>query len=359
MEHKAARTRQPVPGQVRLSRPLLTLIALVIVVGGLKALAPVVLPLIFALFLLAIFWPLQRRLKERMPDGLAALCTLLILLIMVALLIGALWFSGSLIAQSWPEFQRELGYALQVVERYGIAISGSTGKNTQSGQSAAYQIEARWLLDLGETILNVGASVILVFGYLVLSLLEIDQYPDKLKRMLSAGTAQRWLQIAQEITNEFQGYMTVRTLVGLINGGLVGIATWLLGIHFAFIWGFLSLLLNYIPTLGSVVAISLTLLFALIQFDQTGQQLLAFVVLLGLRAVLGNFVDPLLQGKYLTLSPVAVLLSVAFWGWLWGITGAVIGVPLTILVIISCRQFSRTRWIATLLTNADELENKS
>jgi predicted PurR-regulated permease PerM len=84
---------------------------------------------------------------------------------------------------------------------------------------------------------------------------------------------------------------------------------------------------------------------------------MALLVLLGVggvQFVMGQYIDPLLQGKYLALSPLVVLLSVTFWGWLWGVAGAFIGVPLTIGIVITCRHFERTRWIATLLAEVND-----
>jgi AI-2 transport protein TqsA len=159
--------------------------------------------------------------------------------------------------------------------------------------------------------------------------------------------------VSHEITNDFQRYMVVRTGIGLVNGVLIWLAAWLLGLEFAFIWGFTSFLLNYIPTIGSVVAVIFPVLFALAQGDGS-LPWLTLLVFGGIQILLGVILDPLIEGHYLAPSPLVVLLSVTFWGWVWGIPGAFIGVPLTIFVIITCKQFARTQWIATLLSDVEE-----
>jgi AI-2 transport protein TqsA len=93
-------------------------------------------------------------------------------------------------------------------------------------------------------------------------------------------------------------------------------------------------------------------LFALIQFDGLGRPLLVFLGMAVLQLVCGNYVDPLIQGHYLSLSPVVVLVSILLWGWIWGIPGAFLGVPITIGLVVTADHFPKTRWIARLLSEA-------
>jgi predicted PurR-regulated permease PerM len=196
----------------------------------------------------------------------------------------------------------------------------------------------------------------LIFSYLVLSLIGFDGYARRVHRILPSNEGRRWLEIARQVSQDFQRYIVVRTLIGLISGMAVGIVTWLMGLEFAFIWGLLSFLLSYIPIFGSILALVLPLLFALAQFDQWHIELLMVFVLLGIRVILSTFVDPMLQGKFLKPTPLTVLLSVTFWGWLWGVAGAFIGVPLTILLVIICYQFQHTQWVAILLADMEQMQ---
>jgi predicted PurR-regulated permease PerM len=106
------------------------------------------------------------------------------------------------------------------------------------------------------------------------------------------------------------------------------------------------------------VAVIPPVLFGLVQFQSIPMALLVLLGVGGVQLIMGQYIDPLLQGKYLALSPLVVLLSVTFWGWLWGIGGAFLGVPLTIGVVITCRRFARTRWIATLLARLEDAPDK-
>lgn len=188
-----------------------------------------------------------------------------------------------------------------------------------------------------------------------MGLLEVDVLDDKLHHMLPDQSArQHWFQVAATISADCRRYMLVRSAIGLLSGLLVAGATWLIGLDFVLIWGLLTFLLKYIPTLGSLLITLLPTLFALLQFGDWRRAAITLVTITALQALQGNLVNPLFQGKYLSISPLAIVLSVVFWGWLWGVIGAFLAVPLTVLMIVTCRQFDRTRWIATLLADWKE-----
>jgi AI-2 transport protein TqsA len=134
-----------------------------------------------------------------------------------------------------------------------------------------------------------------------------------------------------------------------VTGILTGLYYWLVGIEFPFVWGLLATVLNFVRTIGSIVAIVPPTLFAL-AFGGFGTAALALVGLSVIQFTMGNAVDPALQGNALQLSETVVLLSVVFWGWLWGIGGAFIAVPLTIAVVLLCEEFEPMRPIAKFLS---------
>jgi predicted PurR-regulated permease PerM len=326
--------------------PLVVIAAVVIVLAAARAAASVLIPLAFAFFLIAVFWPLQRRLQQRMPLSLAVTLTTLLLLVILALFVGTLWWSGRSVAGQWMQYQDELNHYLRLAQQAGLPLPDGEAATDAGVQSLATR--------LAGNLASVGGALFLVIAYLLLGSLEIGDYRAKLCTFLSRTAVDHWLAVAHEIAKDFQRYVVVRTGIGLLNGVVSGVAAWLIGLDFALIWGLITFLLNYIPTIGSVIAVIFPVLFALVQFDGWGGPLLTLVVLGGIQVTLGVVVDPLVEGHYLAPSPLVVLLSVAFWGWLWGIPGAFIAVPLTILVMIICRQFERTRWIATLLADWKE-----
>ncbi len=146
----------------------------------------------------------------------------------------------------------------------------------------------------------------------------------------------------------------VRTILGAITGTLYGLWTWAFGLEFAIVWGLLGFLLNYVPTLGSIVAGTLPVLFAFFTKD-IGTALIIAAGLLVIEQVMGNFVDPRLQGKQLSLSPLVVLFSLLVWGWIWGIPGALLAVPLTVLITIVFAHAAGLRKIALVLSDETDM----
>ncbi len=142
--------------------------------------------------------------------------------------------------------------------------------------------------------------------------------------------------------------MWVKTLTSAITG----VATWLaalaFGLPLAWVWGFLAFLLEYIPSVGSALAVIPPTLMAL---AEGGMPKAAAVLLVigGLQVFFGNVVDPRLEGKLMSLSPFGVLLSIVFWGWLWGPAGALLAVPLTVAAVIACRHIPGARGVATVV----------
>jgi AI-2 transport protein TqsA len=156
------------------------------------------------------------------------------------------------------------------------------------------------------------------------------------------------------IAGKVRRFLLIRTVLGLISAVIAFVWLTVLGVDFAFVWALLTVLLNYVPNVGSIVAALLPALFALMQHGW----LWALAVIAGLAVteqVIGNYIDPKLQGRNLNVSPLVVLLSVIFWGWVWGVAGAVLAVPLTVTIVVVCAHVPALRPVTLLLSrSADE-----
>ncbi|WP_265584482.1 MULTISPECIES: AI-2E family transporter [unclassified Coleofasciculus] len=129
---------------------------------------------------------------------------------------------------------------------------------------------------------------------------------------------------------------------------MTSIWCFVLGVDLAFVWGLVAFVLNYIPTLGSIIAVIPPTLVALV-FEGVGIGIATLIGLAVIQVVMGNFIDPRVQGKSLQLSPFVALISIVFWGWVWDISGAILGVPMTVAIILLCQEFKSTRGIAIVL----------
>ena len=135
---------------------------------------------------------------------------------------------------------------------------------------------------------------------------------------------------------------------------LAWLACWLIGVEFPVIWGLLAFLLNYIPTIGSIAAGIIPSLVALVQLGP-GWAVAVALCYIGINSLLGSFIEPVLLGNRFGLSTVMVLVSVLFWGWVWGAVGMFLAVPLTMMIKIMMEQSDDFRWVSVLISqNAPE-----
>lgn len=143
-----------------------------------------------------------------------------------------------------------------------------------------------------------------------------------------------------EITTQIQRYIIAKILVNATAGVLVGTALWLLGVDFYILWGAFVFLFNFIPTIGAVAALGLPALMSLVQSGKLGFMFLVIGVIAALQTLVFNILEPLIVGKRLGLNPIVILLAVLIWGYIWGIIGMLLAVPLTAIIKIS---FSRSK----------------
>ncbi len=192
----------------------------------------------------------------------------------------------------------------------------------------------------------------LVFFFALLMLIEAQAWRQKAE--VALGRADRVREAVTTIGHKTRRYMLVRSFSGALSGVLVALWLWLIGVDFALLWGVMFFLFNYAPTVGSIVAGVLATLVALLQLGP----LWAAVAAAGMIAIdqaIGNVLDPHLQGRSLDISPLVVLVSVIFWGWIWGLPGMLLAVPMTATIITLCEQVPALRPIAILMSAGHEV----
>ena len=335
---------------------MISIIAVIITIAALKYASSFLIPIAFALFLIALLWPLQKILIQKIPQGLATIISMLVFLAALAVIIVALWLGAEKVSQDLPKYSDELkGYWEQTQEfaqKYGIdipTINGEGEKSSGSKSQTSGSGGGKYVLQFLQKVFSVGGAFVLVLAYFGLGLIEVGDFRDKLNKILPGDRGTKWLDTFHSISREFQKYILVRTIVGLITGTLVWLFSMIIGLEFAFVWGFTNFILNYIPTLGSIIGVIPPVLFALVQYEGIGMVLVVLLAVGGIQIVMGTYIDPLMQGKYLALSSLVVLISVVFWGWVWGIVGAFLSIPITVFMVLAANKYTRTKWIATLL----------
>lgn len=323
----------------RSSQVMLGLLAFVAAVWFLQASRAVTLPLTFALFLVVLFWPLQRRLRSALSNGVATAITFLLALGVLVLFGWSMTYTAQQAVSGLDAYQAEIEALRAQVE---AAIPGDADRleDALSGLPRA-AAAATW---------SVAGYLVVVLALFVLALTEVPAWHRKLRDRTDDPVTTEVAETARRVVSKVQRFLAVQAVTSVLTGILTWLVCVLLGVDLALLWGMAALVLNFIPTLGSIVAIVPPTLFAALQFGLGWRPAAVLAALAVLQLVLGSYVDPKLQGKYLELSAFVVLVAIVFWGWVWGIAGAFVAVPLTAAIVLACGETEGTRWVADLLT---------
>jgi AI-2 transport protein TqsA len=331
-------------------RSMLALCTAILAAAALYLARSIFAPVAFSVFAIAIVWPFQRVLQARMPKLVALLCTLLLTLIVLVLLALAVAWGSSQVGQwllsNLDRFQFIYMKTNEWLEGHGIFATGML----------ADRFDVSWLVRVVQQVaMRLNSMVgfaLLVFAFTILGLMEVNQVDMRIRKLESQHPHLKLSQAAGRIAEQFRKYILIRSLASILTGFVTFCFALLVGLELALAWGVISFVLNYIPFLGPLVAVVLTTLFAAAQFETLQMTLIVLAGLSVIQFSIGSYLEPLLAGATLAISPFLVLFAVFFWSFLWGIPGAFIGVPLTIGFLTICEQYASSRWIATLMSDS-------
>lgn len=333
----------------------LVIIAVLLTLAGLKWSTPATMPLAFAIFLIALCWPIREFLNRHVSSKLSFVGTTLALLIVLALFVGAIYFAAQSLASGLPKYTQDLQSLLEQVRSW-LQSHGLPAPQEMVQQQTLGRLAQRLVTGL----YTWSGLILFILALAILGLPAVPQMRRSVERMWDHGeTGRELLGTSRRAAQDVQRYLAAATLTSAITGVLSGLFALIVGLDFAFVWGLIAYVLNYIPTVGSVIAVIPPTLFALLQFDGI---LMPLVVLLGLsiiQIVMGSFVYPTVAGRHLQVMPVVLLFSLGFWGFIWGIPGALLATPLTVTIMIVLREFESARWIPELLSNESHGQRES
>lgn len=211
--------------------------------------------------------------------------------------------------------------------------------------------------DVANGVSGLLGDTFMIIIYALFLFLEESSFATKLKKIFAEkGNFDNMQKILTKIELSISNYLRLKTYVSLLTGIFSYIVLVLVGVDSAPFWAFLIFLLNYIPTIGSLVATVFPAIFSLIQFGEFPPFLIVLIAVGAVQVVVGNFVEPRVFGKSLNLSPLVTILGLAVWGKIWGITGMILSVPITVIMIIVFSQFEKTRAVAIILSENGEID---
>lgn len=326
-------------------------IAVVLCVWAMRASRAVLEPFVLAFFAALLFKPLIDWFNRRAPQwvGLAVSTTLLLL---AFLAVGwFLGFSASAVSDRADFYIERLGERVTQLKALWHAAPFSRNPNGAVDAQDVVQLVTSWLQS---AMWILGQVVIFLFLY-VFFVIEFRGFHRKLVFGFSPDFSAAALRSFDEISIRFQRFVRAQTFVSILTGVLTTGVTFAMGVDFPLLWGAIAFLLNYIPNIGSIIAVIPPVLVAFLQFDDIIRPLVLLGALGLVQNAVGNYLAPRMLGRSVALSPLVVFVAMIFWGWLWGPVGFILSVPLTVAIRIICEHNDALRPISVMLGDATEL----
>lgn len=327
-------------------RALVSLASLIIVLAAMRFFAPILAPILLALFFSILLFPLLSWLRRKgLPTGLAFGVMVLGVMLLGLGLVVLLGISFRQLEARLSDYQALLSDEKAALQAWlasrGVDISTIRLVDLIDIKAAVAAI-GRFLRGLQALL----SGALFMLATIVFALLEGSSLPARLREGLGPDNplSARVALFGQKMIR----YFVVRTGINLLTGAAIAVFLLILGVDFALLWGTLAFLLGYVPYIGQVLALTPAVILALVE-SGVGLALLVIVGLVVLNALAENALAPLLLQQELSLSPLTVLLSFIFWVWLLGPLGTVLAMPLTVALMFVLDTYEDTRWLAILM----------
>jgi predicted PurR-regulated permease PerM len=335
----------------RLQIATMSMLLIVLAIHLLEKFKDVLQPLFIALFIGFLIYPIHRWLVNR---GIRSMFAYGVILFLVGLGLTGL---GTLMYENFTEMSKNMNLYEERLEQKIIALAAQLPFQTPKLEEHFLRIVLspdRMTPALGVALgrgLDVSTGAMLTFVYLLFLVAEKVSFPRRVQQAFGAQEVERIRVVMDKINQAIGRYIAVKTLVSALAGILSYAVLAGFGVDFAVTWGLLIFLFNYIPYLGSLIAVTLPILVAFVQFDELWKGVAIAIALIGVQQIIGFVIEPRMAGQRLDVSPLLIVLSLAFWGVVWGIVGMILAVPLLVITKIIFDHIHETKPIATLISN--------
>lgn len=328
---------------------LVSFLSAIVVCGVLKITGSMFIPLVIAWLMLQVFRPLiNLGRKIKLPQFLNVI--LVFTVFFAFCIVGVNFLTSQAV-----EFNRVLTQYYSKLNDMTLDIIEVLQIPPESLPRISWMdILGRYLRNISEIVFTLSSKFLLTLIFLMFMLLEAPFLDKKIDNAFSNMQATRIKNILSKISTQISRYLGTLTLISLLTGVCVWAVLELIGVELATGWGVLTFLLNFIPTVGSIIATIPPVLMSVLQFSPNYVKPVMTLLSLGvIQIVIGNLLTPKLIGDRLGLSPVFILFSLLLWGMIWGIPGALLSVPIASILKIVCENFSSLKPIAVLMGNGE------
>lgn len=330
--------------------------AVVVIVYGMQFAKELLVPFLIALFLTLITArPMLWMERKRVPTVLAALIIVSVMMLILSVVGTIVGRSIAEFTAALPSYQARLNIIIDNAVQFGTDRLGmqdlSADVRDMLNPGTAMALAARFLNGLRGLLTN----VFLIFLTTTFMLLEASSVRTKVEAAF--GQTAATLDKQRIFLQNMGRYLGIKTVVSLATGFLAWLLTWGIGLDFPLLWGLLAFLLNYVPTIGSIIAAIPAIMVALVQLGP-GAALATLSGFVAINVMFGNVLEPRVMGYGVGLSPLVVLVGIFFWGWILGPVGMLLSVPLTMTLKLALEYDESTRWIAIFLGSERDAQHE-
>lgn len=344
--------------KLQATRIIVTAAAVVVLVTGLKLAQEFFIPVLLAAFIATVSFPITSWLrKHRVPRGLAVFLTVVVdFAFLTGIVIIVITLMGDLEAKWQDKYLPAMNVKIEEVSESAVAVleKWQIPDAREKVSEATIQIPKLIGQEIFDKVKEAALGVLSFLGTTLLILIltvfmlsEARMFGRRVNAILEARGPN--LDRIMSATADIQRYLAMKTVVSLATGCLAGFLCWAAGLDFYILWGIVAFALNFIPVLGSIIAGVPPFILAFL-VDGGPSALAVGVGYASINVFLGNFLEPMLMGRRFGLSTLVVIVSVLFWGFVWGAVGMFLAVPLTMVLKVMLNNSDELRWMSVAIT---------
>lgn len=341
------------------SKTILIFLFIIVLLFLLHLLQVILLPLFLAFFVAAIFQPIVTSLKKiKIPAFIS--------ITLIVFFIFAVFFGIFLVVQSTlSDIISESDYlSKQITERvndifaWANSTFGSKLSFNRLYKQIIKQMDTAWISQRASDVFgwlsSFTGSTVMFFLYLAILLSGMANYRKFFEYVEDFNPERKMLQSYEKIQKVISSYMVIKTILNIVMAIITYIVCVSFGVKFALFWSFITFIVSFIPTIGSVVSTAFPGLMAAIQFDSFNTVLIFIGILIVAHFIMGNIVEPIIMGTNMSINTLTVIFGLVFWGFIWGIPGMMLSVPLLVVFKIALEQSDSLRVFARLMGVPDK-----
>ncbi len=321
-----------------------------------KVLSSVLIPVSIAIFMALAFYPVVRNLEIKTKINWVVGCLIIVAIILIVIFFvsGILVKGFSTIANEYSKYEtRFMSIYKLIASQFNLAIDEEKSfVNNMWNILEVRQYIQEIALGLSGGVLNFSKSLLLIMIMFAFLLIEIKGFKRRITNAVKDENKQTILNISQQIGEDVVRFLSIKFFISLATGILVYLAALIIKLDFPIVWAFIAFVMNFIPTFGSIISTLFTTIFALLQFyPHYGKVIFIFLFMIAVNFILGQILEPRIEGERLGLSPFAILVSLALWGYIWGFIGMILAVPMTVIIKIFCENIPYLNFVSVVLGN--------